>query len=249
MILLKNDNEFELMKKAGSILAMTMKYIAQWIMPGTLLDLIDKKAHEFLVEHDTHPSFLGLYGYPYSLCASINNEVIHGFPSKSKRLNEGDIVSIDIGCCYQGYHADMAYTFPVGQITAERKKLLDVTQNSLDKAIDTACPGATLGDIGYIIQHTVETSNYSVVRDYTGHGIGMHVHEEPQIPNFGHKGKGMELKKGMALAIEPMVNAGSHLVRTLDDKWTVVTQDGCDSAHFEHTVFIRDSGPEVLTRM
>jgi methionyl aminopeptidase len=247
MILLKNNHEYELMKKSGSILSQTMNFISSLIRPGVSLDIIDHKAQMFIVDHDAQPSFLGLYGYPYTLCASINNEVIHGFPTKEKSLHEGDIVSIDIGCNYMGYHTDMACTFPVGVISNQRKKLLSITKQCLLNAITQAKKGSCIGNIAHAVQQTAEDQGYAVVRDYTGHGIGMNVHEDPQIPNFGEKGKGSTLEVGMALAIEPMINEGSYEVKVLSDKWTVVTVDGSDSAHFEHTVFINESGTEVLT--
>jgi methionyl aminopeptidase len=247
MIVYKNSHEYELMKKSGTILSKTMGFISTLIKPGISLDTVDQQAQIFLRDHDAQPSFLGLYGFPYALCASVNNEVIHGFPTKSKQLYEGDIVSIDIGCNFKGYHTDMAFTFPVGEISKNRKKLLQVTHQSLINGIAQAKKGSCIGDIAHAVQQTAEENGYSVVRDYTGHGIGMNVHEDPQIPNFGEKGRGSSLHAGMALAIEPMVNEGSYQVRVLSDKWTVVTADGSDSAHFEHTVFIHESGPEVLT--
>jgi methionyl aminopeptidase len=249
MIVIKNNHEYELMKKAGSILAKTMKHIESLILPEATLDIIDHEAYLFLKDHQATPSFLGLYGYPYTLCASINSEVIHGFPLSTKKLREGDIVSIDIGCSFSGYHADMAYTFPVGNISNERKNLLQVTKQCLANAISVATCGNSIGDIGFIVQKTAEDKGYSVVRDYTGHGIGMSVHEEPQVPNFGKKGTGLALRHGMAIAIEPMINDGDFHVEVLSDKWTVVTKDGKDSAHFEHTVFIKESGTEVLTKL
>lgn len=247
MIVFKNSHEYELMKTSGMILSKTMGFISTLIKPGTSLDLVDSQAQIFLKDHDAQPSFLGLYGFPYALCASINHEVIHGFPSKNKQLHEGDIVSIDIGCNYKGYHTDMAFTFPVGEVSISRRKLIKVTQQSLFNGIAQAKKGSCIGNIANAVQQTAEENGYSVVRDYTGHGIGMNVHEDPQIPNFGEKGRGSTLQVGMALAIEPMVNEGSFQVRVLSDKWTVVTADGSDSAHFEHTVFINESGPEILT--
>lgn len=247
MIVYKNSHEYELMKKSGAILSGTMGFISTLIKPGVSLDIIDQKAQIFLKDHHAQPSFLGLYGFPYALCASVNHEVIHGFPSKNKLLHEGDIVSIDIGCNYQGYHTDMAFTFPVGEISNSRKKLLKITHQSLINGIAQAKNGSCIGNIAHAVQQTAEENGYSVVRDYTGHGIGMNVHEDPQIPNFGEKGRGTSLNAGMALAIEPMVNEGSFQVKVLSDKWTVVTADGSDSAHFEHTVFIHESETEVLT--
>ncbi len=247
MIMLKSEYEYRLMKKAGEILAKTMNHIALLVQPGETMDKIDDAARLYMQGHQAMPSFLGLYQYPYTICASVNNEVIHGFPVKEKKLLEGDIVSIDMGCCFEGYHADMAYTFPVGKISSSRKKLLETTKTCLKKAIAVAICGARIGDIGHAVQEFAESKGFSVVRDYTGHGIGSSVHEEPQVPNFGEKGRGMALRSGMALAIEPMINHGQPYVKSLPDRWTVVTKDGSDSAHFEHTVFIKESGTEILT--
>jgi len=249
MTLLKNTEEYKRMKIAGEILAKTMDCISKMIKPGCLASEIDYQAEDFLLSHGCKPAFKGYQGYPYSVCVSINNEVIHGFPLKTKKLVEGDIVSIDLGCIYENYYSDMARTFAVGKISEEKKRLLDITRKSLILGIAQAIPGNRTGDIGYAIQSFIEMNGFSVVKDFAGHGLGLKLHEDPQVPNFGFKGKGSLLKENMSIAIEPMVNAGSYEVVTLKDHWTVVTKDGKDSAHFEDTVFIRGNSVEVLTAL
>ncbi|MFZ2418434.1 MAG: type I methionyl aminopeptidase, partial [Smithellaceae bacterium] len=194
------------------------------------------------------PAFKGYRGYPYSLCTSVNEEVVHGMPS-NRVLVEGDIIGLDFGVYYQGLYGDAAITLPVGRVSEQAARLMQVTQQSLYSAIDQACDGNRLGDISAAVQETAEAAGYSIVRDFVGHGIGKSMHEEPQIPNFGKKGRGIELKKGMILAIEPMVNAGKYRVRILSDGWTVITEDGSLSAHFEHSVAITDNGPEILSTL
>lgn len=247
MILLKNDEEYKLMKKAGLILAETMNFIGSMITPGISAQKLDSEAYDFIRKNGAEPAFLGFDGYKYTTCISINNEVIHGLPIKSKILHQGDIVSIDIGCSYKGYFADMAKTFPVGEIDEKRKLLIEVTEKSLIMGINSIKVGLHIGIIGHTIQTFVQENGFSVVKSFVGHGIGLKLHEEPQIPNFGKSENGPLLKRGMAIAIEPMVNSGSDEVISLPDGWTVVTKDGSDSAHFEHTVFVRDNFVEILT--
>lgn len=249
MITIKNPVEIEKMSKAGFILFNTMQYIAGHIHPGVSAQTLDSLAEEYLNSHGCKPAFKGLYGYPYTICSSLNNEVIHGFPTKEKVLQEGDIISIDIGCELEGYFSDMARTFPVGtQIPENRKKLLSVTEQALRIAIDHAKPGNRIGDIGFAVQEYAEKQGYQVVKEYVGHGIGMAPHEDPQIPNFGSPHTGALIKEGMTLAIEPMINEGTDEVKVLQDKWTVVTSDGKDSAHFEDTVLITGQQARILTK-
>lgn len=247
MVLIKNNEEYNLMKRAGMILAETLEIISKEITPNVTADTLDRIAYDYIIDRNAKPAFLGFNGYKYTLCISVNNEIIHGFPLKNKIIREGDIVSIDLGCSYEGYFADMAKTFAVGKISKERKLLLDVTEEALMVGINAAKVGAYIGDIGYAIQSFVEKRGFSVVKNFVGHGIGLKLHEEPQVPNFGRKGSGVMIKEGMALAIEPMVNSGLSETVTLSDGWTVITKDGSDSAHFEHTVFIRNGRAEILT--
>lgn len=247
MIILKNSVEYNRMKKAGEILGKTMSFISKLIQPGFSAWEINEKAEEFIYHNGCKPAFKGYQGYPYSVCISLNNEVIHGFPRKEKIFIEGDLVSIDLGCIYENYYSDMARTFPVGKVSKERKRLMEITEHSLKLGIEQAIPGKKTGDIGFAIQSYVEKNGYSVVRDFAGHGLGISLHEDPQVPNFGQKGKGTLLKENMSLAIEPMVNAGTFAVYTMPDHWTVVTKDGKDSAHFEDTIFIKENSVEILT--
>ena len=249
MTLLKNAEEYKRMKIAGEVLAKTMFFISTLIQPGSSAMDINEKAEEFIHNNDCKPAFKGYQGYPYSICLSINQEVIHGFPLQDKILKEGDLVSVDLGCIYENYYSDMARTFPVGLVSTERSRLIEVTKKSLQLGIKQAVAGNRTGDIGFAIQSYVEKNGYSVVRDFAGHGLGLSLHEDPQIPNFGEKGKGSLLKENMSIAIEPMVNAGSFAVYTMPDHWTVVTKDGKDSAHFEDTIFIKKDSVEVLTAL
>lgn len=249
MTLLKNFEEYKRMKIAGEVLAKTMNFISTLMKPGYSAWDINEKAEEFIYNNGCKPAFKGYQGYPYSICLSINSEVIHGFPLKSKILNEGDLVSVDLGCIYENYYSDMARTFPIGEVSKERKRLIEVTSHSLKLGIQQAMPGNRTGDIGFAIQTYVEKNGYSVVKDFAGHGLGLNLHEDPQIPNFGEKGKGTLIKENMSIAIEPMVNAGSYAVYTMPDHWTVVTKDGKDSAHFEDTVFIKNDSVEILTAL
>jgi methionyl aminopeptidase len=248
MIQLKSAREIEIMAEGGRILAKTVALLEQEVRPGMSTADIDALAEEFIRGHEgAVPAFKGLYGFPGSVCTSINHEIVHGIPSRRRVLREGDIVSIDVGVGYRGYFTDSAVTVPVGQIDAEAQRLLSVTQSSLSAGIAAARAGGHIGDIGAAVQAVVEQAGFSVVRDLVGHGIGAEFHEEPQVPNYGKPRRGVKLVPGLTLAIEPMVNAGGPGTRTLPDKWTIVTVDGSRSAHFEHTVAITENGPRVLT--
>ncbi len=248
MITLKSSREIELMKEAGRIVALTHRVIKEAIKPGISTYDLDKLAEKTIIENGATPSFKGYNGFPGSICASVNNVIIHGIPSKKTILKDGDIISIDIGANYKGYHGDSAMTHAVGQISETKQKLIDVTRDSLFEGLKFAKPNNRLSDISHAIEAYVVQNGFSVVRDFTGHGVGRHLHEDPSIPNYGDPGNGPLLKVGMTLAIEPMVNVGSHKVRILDDDWTTVTVDGSDSAHYEHTIVITENGYEILTK-
>ena len=249
MIQLKSPREIEVMAQGGQILARTVAHLRREVRPGMTTSELDKIAEDFIRGHDgATPAFKGLYGFPGSVCASINHEIVHGIPSSKRVLHEGDIVSIDIGVRFGGYYTDSATTVPVGQIDVRSQRLLEVTARALDAGIAAARSGNHVGDIGAAVQEVVERGGFSVVRDLVGHGIGVEFHEEPQVPNYGKPKRGTKLVPGLTIAIEPMVNAGSPGTRTLPDKWTVVTADGSRSAHFEHTVAITENGPRVLTK-
>ena len=248
MVILKTKNELQLMQKAGALTAAALHAGGAAVKPGVTTKQIDKVIHDYIVSHGGKPSFLGYGGFPASACISVNDEVIHGIPG-GKVIKEGDIVSIDVGAMVGGYHGDSAYTFACGKIDEKTQMLLDTTKQALENAIAQAVLGNRIGDIGYAVQSTVEAKGLSVVREYVGHGIGRDVHEEPEVPNYGTKGRGIRLAAGMVLAIEPMINAGGCAVRVLSDDWTVVTVDHSMSAHFEHTVAITPNGPVVLTRV
>jgi methionyl aminopeptidase len=247
MIILKSPREIELMKEAGQIVYQVHRELAKAVAPGVTTGELDALAESLIRKAGGIPTFKGYHGFPGSICASVNEEVVHGIPGKRK-LKEGDVVAIDLGVTYKGYVGDSAYTHPVGQVDPEAQHLLDVTRFALEKAIEQCYPGKRLGDIGHAVQSYVEAQGFGVVRDYVGHGVGASMHEDPQIPNFGTAGTGVLLKPGMVLAIEPMVNAGTWEVKTLRDQWTVVTVDAKFSAHFEHTVAITEDGPVILTR-
>ena len=246
MIIIKNDIEISLMRKAGKIVGETLLLLEEKVKPGITTAELDKIAEEFITKHGAKPSFKGLYGFPSSLCISVNEQVIHGIPGNYS-LQEGDIVSIDCGACIEGFHGDAARTFPVGNVSEAAQKLIDITEQSFFEGIKYAKEGNRLSDISHGIQSYVEAAGFSVVRDFVGHGIGREVHEDPNVPNFGKCGKGPKLLEGMVLAIEPMVNAGTYKVKTLRDRWTVVTADKSLSAHYENTVAILSDGPEILT--
>jgi methionyl aminopeptidase len=237
------------MAQAGKIVARTFEVLKNALQPGITTAELDRLAEEFILSQNALPAFKGYQGFPASICVSINEEVVHGIPSAQTVLKEGDIVSIDCGAIFEGYYGDAAKTFPVGEISLEKKELLKVTEEALKQGIEKAKVGNRLGDIGYAIQEYAEKRGYGVVRDYVGHGIGRQMHEDPQVPNFGVAGKGIRLVEGMVLAIEPMINLGTYRVKTLANNWTVVTLDGKPSAHFEHTVAITPNGPLVLTRI
>jgi methionyl aminopeptidase len=247
MIILKTPEELETMRRVSRVVGETLKDMEPMMKPGIRTRELDEFAEESLRSRGVEPAFKGYRGYPATVCASRNEIVVHGIPS-DEILEEGDIVSIDLGGRLDGFYGDSAVTFPVGAISAEARKLIDVTRESLRRGIDKARVGGRLHDISWAIQNCAESENFSVVRDYVGHGIGRSLHEDPQVPNFGQAGSGPRLRAGMVLAIEPMVNAGSSEVKLRDDGWAVATRDGRLSAHFEHTVAITDTGPEVLTR-
>ncbi|MEO5813938.1 MAG: type I methionyl aminopeptidase [Gemmatimonadaceae bacterium] len=248
MIQLKSAREIELMAEGGRILADTRALIRREVRPGISTMELDAMAEEFIRSHaGATPAFKGLYGFPGSLCASINNEIVHGIPSKKRVLKDGDIISIDLGVGFKGYYTDSATTVAVGTVDDETTRLLETTERSLAAGIAAAVPGNHLGDIGAAVQRVVEEAGFSVVRDLVGHGIGVEFHEEPQVPNYGKPKRGLKLVPGLTLAIEPMVNIGGPATKTLSDKWTIVTVDGSRSAHFEHTVAITEAGNRVLT--
>ena len=246
MIIIKNDKEINLMRKAGKIVVETLLVVEKNIKPGITTAELDRIAEEFITKHGAKPSFKGLYGFPASLCISVNEQVVHGIPGRYV-LKEGDIVSVDCGAMIDGYHGDAARTFAVGNISEEAQKLIEVTKESFFKGLEAAKVGNNLTYISNEIQKYIEASGFSVVRDFVGHGIGKDLHEDPEVPNFGRPGRGPKLVTGMALAIEPMVNVGSHRVKTLGDDWTVITSDKSLSAHYENTVIILPDGPEILT--
>ena len=246
MIELKSEREIRIIRENGKIVGLTLSCLKEKIKPGIKTIELDRLAEEFIAKKNAIPAFKGYRGYPGNICTSINNEVVHGIPGE-RVLNEGEIISVDIGVLKDGFYADGAWTFPVGEISNQNKRLLEVTLKSLKAGISQAQVGNRLGDISSAVQSEAERNGYSVVRDLTGHGIGRHMHEDPPIPNFGSPGSGLLLKEGMVLAIEPMVNAGGYEIKTLEDNWTVVTLDGTLSAHFEHTIAITQNGPEILT--
>lgn len=248
MIICKTPREIDIMRQAGKIVALTHQELKKHIVPGITTKELDTIAESFIRKHDAIPSFKGYNGFRGSICASVNEELVHGIPG-SRVLKDGDIISIDIGAKYQGYHGDSAWTYAVGVIDDETQRLLDVTEESLYRGLEEAKPSARLSNISHAIQTYVEANNFSIVREYVGHGVGQDLHEDPQIPHYGPPNKGPRLKPGMVLAVEPMVNAGSRYVRTLKDNWTVVTQDGKMCAHFEHTIAITESGYEILTKI
>lgn len=249
MIIIKTPREIEIMREAGRIVALAHNEIKQNIKPGMSTYDIDKLVNEVITSNGATASFKGYGGFPGHICASVNEELVHGIPSKKKILKEGDIFTADIGAFYKGYHGDSAWTYPVGNISDEDQKLLDVTEKSLYVGLEEISSGKHLTNISNAIGNYVEDNGFSVVEDYTGHGIGQNLHEDPSILNYGPKNMGPILKSGMTLAIEPMVNAGDKEVRTLKDKWTVVTIDKKNSAHFEHTVLVTDEGYEILTKL
>ena len=249
MITIKSEREIETMARAGRIVHDTLALMHRIVKPGMTTEDLDREAEKFIRSHPgATPSFKGLYDFPKTLCTSIDEEIVHGIPSTKRVLREGQIVSVDVGVCVDGLHADSATTIPVGVIAPEVQRLLDMTERSLHAGIAAAMAGNHVGDIGHAVQKVAEAAGYGVVRELVGHGIGTRFHEEPQIPNFGTPQRGAQLKVGMTLAIEPMITMGSPATHTLKDKWTVVTQDASLAAHFEHTVAVTATGPRILTR-
>ena len=249
MVTLKSSREIEIMARAGRIVADTLAHMREILRPGMSTEDLDAAAEKFIRSHPgATPSFKGLYGFPKTLCTSIDEEIVHGIPSTKRVLEEGSIVSVDVGVHLEGLHADSATTLPVGRISPEAERLLEVTEECLAAGIAQARLGNHVGDIGHAVQQVAERAGYGVVRELVGHGIGTRFHEEPQVPNYGAPRRGPRLLEGMTLAIEPMITAGDPMTRTLGDKWTVVTADGSLAAHFEHTVAVTSHGPRVLTR-
>ncbi len=246
MITSKSRREIDLMRKAGEIVALAHQAVAEAIRPGITTGELDRIVEKVIRDHQATPSFKGYNGFPAAICASVNEVLVHGFPSKYA-LREGDIISVDIGACYKGYHGDSAWTYAVGEVSEEAKHLMDVTKQSLYEGLKMVKAGVHLSDISNTIGEYVYSYGYSVPYEYTGHGIGANLHEDPAIPNYGPKGKGPILKAGMTLAIEPMVHRGKPFTKVLDDDWTVVTKDGSLAAHYEHTVLVTEEGYEILT--
>jgi methionyl aminopeptidase len=248
VIQLKSPREIEVMAAGGRILGATIQLLTERVVPGISTGELDQIADEFIRSHDgAIPAFKGLYGFPGSVCLSVNQEIVHGIPSRKRVLREGDIISLDVGVKYQGFYTDAAATVPVGQVSPETQRLLDVTKQALAAGIAAAQLGNHTGDIGAAIYEVVERAHFTVAKDLVGHGVGVEPHEEPQVPNFGKPKRGTKLVTGLTIAIEPMVNIGRADTRTLSDKWTVVTADGTRSAHFEHTIAVTDNGPRILT--
>ena len=247
MIVLKTGRELNIMKEACRISAGALKLIGTAIEPGVTTAELDRLAEDYILSQGAVPNFKNYHGYPATACISINNEVIHGIPTEKRKICAGDIVSVDLGALFEGYHGDNAATFACGDISAEAQRLIDTTRESLYEGIKMARAGGRIGDISHAIQSYVEARGYSVVRDFVGHGVGTSLHEAPEVPNFGTAGRGVRLLPGMTLAIEPMVNMGKHDVKVLPDGWTVLTKDGSLSAHFEHTVAITTDGPQIMT--
>lgn len=246
MIPIKTEEEIELIKKSSLLVCKTLAMLASYLRPGLSTLALDSMAETFIRDHGARPSFKGYHGYPYTLCTSVNSQVVHGFPTRQE-LREGDIISIDCGVYLNGYHGDVAYTFAIGEISREAQQLLKVTKECLYLGIDQAREGNRIGDIGHAIQEHAESNRFSVVRELVGHGVGKQLHEDPQVPNYGKKGKGIKLMAGMVLAIEPMINFGGKNVKQLSDGWTIVTADGSLSAHYEHDVVVRKERAELLS--
>lgn len=254
MISIKSKSEIEIMKKAGEIVATVLETFKEVVKPGVTTLELDRIAEEIILKNNAIPSFKGYKGFPgaidfpATICASVNNEVVHGIPGL-RVLKDGDIISVDIGACYKGYHGDAARTYPVGNISSKAQKLIEITRQSFYKGIEKAVKGNRIVDISQAIQEHVEKNDFSVIREYVGHGIGRKMHESPQIPNYRTRERGPRLEPGMTLAVEPMVNEGSYYVKLLDNKWTVVTEDGSLSAHYENTIAVTDDEPIILTTL
>lgn len=249
MIILKSSNEIALMREAGRIVAVVLAELSQKVAPGLTTAALDKFAEDIILRHNARPTFKGYHGFPATITTSINEELVHGIPSPRRVLKEGDILSIDCGATYKGWVGDAAVTVPVGAISPEAQKLLEVTEQSLYEGIKQAKVGNRSGDVSASIQAYIEKHNYGVVTEYTGHGVGRNMHEDPQVPNYGKKHKGIPLKEGMTIALEPMVNMGLPGTRVLKDNWTVITEDGKLSAHFEHTIAITAGEALILTQL
>ena len=248
MVTLKSAREIETMARAGRVVAGTLRLARERIQPGMTTEQLDQLAEEFIRSHEgATPSFKGLYDFPKSLCISINEEIVHGIPSPRRVMREGSIVSVDVGVCIDGLHADSAATIPVGEVSPAAERLMAVTEECLRAGIAAVRAGGHVGDIGHAVQQVAESAGYGVVRELVGHGIGTRFHEDPQVPNYGSPRRGSRLLEGMTIAIEPMITAGDPAIRTLPDKWTVVTTDGSLSAHFEHTVAVTKDGARILT--
>jgi methionyl aminopeptidase len=248
MIIGKSQKEIDKMRASGQLVGRVLQELRAMVEPGVTTLEVDRVAEKMIRDAGAYPTFKGYNGFPFSICASVNEQVVHGFPSQYQ-LKEGDIFSIDVGATLDGFVGDTATTVAVGKVSDDRLQLMRITEECLQLAIEQCCAGNHLGDIGFAVQSHAEAQGYSIVRDYVGHGIGRRMHEDPQIPNYGKPGKGQKIKKGYVFALEPMVNMGSLHTKTLKDGWTVVTIDGQPSAHFEHTVAITEEGPEVLTRV
>ena len=247
MISIKSPREIELLRVAGEITGSTHNYLKPYIKAGITTKELDRLAEEYIRSRGATPSFKGYDGFPGSICASINEEVVHGIPS-NRKLKEGDIITLDIGACYKGYHGDSAWTYAVGKITDEKKKLMEVTKESLFKGLEQVKAGNRIGDIGHAVLEYAESFGFGVVRELVGHGVGTDVHEEPDVPNYGKAHTGPILKEGMVIAVEPMITAGTREIFILDDDWTIITQDEKPAAHYEHTVLVTKDGYEILTR-
>lgn len=247
MITIKSEREIEFMKIAGEIVGKTHHYLEQYIKPGITTKELDQLANDFILSQGATPSFKNLYGFPGTICISLDEEVVHGIPGKRK-LKEGDIVTLDIGACYKGYHGDSAWTYAVGKISDEKKYLMEHTEKALFKGLSVVRAGVHLGDVSHAIEEYAHEYHLGVVKELTGHGIGTKVHEDPDVPNYGEKGTGPILKSGMTIAVEPMLNLGTAEVFMLDDDWTIITGDNKPSAHYEHTILVTDSGYTILTK-
>ncbi|MBL5981782.1 methionine aminopeptidase [Petrotoga sp. HKA.pet.4.5] len=250
MIIIKTDQEIEMMRRAGKKLARLLDaLLPEIVKEGVNGESIEKYVLEYMEKEDAIPTFKGYNGYKYAINFSVNEEVVHGFPLRSKVLKNGDIVSVDCGLTYKGYIADSARTYIIGQVSEREKELVEATKESLYMGIKKAVVGNTIGDIGYEVQTYIESKGFSVIREYVGHGVGRKLHEDPQIPNYGRQGRGPKIRKNMTLAIEPMVSMGSYEVDILEDGWTAVTRDSSKAAHFEHTIAVTENGPEILTQL
>ena len=246
MISIKSDYEISLMKKAGNIVYRTHQYLKPFLRPGITTKEIDKLAHDFIIKEGATPSFLNYNGFPGTICTSINDEVVHGIPS-SRKIKNGDIVKLDIGACYKGYHGDSAWSYAIGNVPDDIKYLMEHTEKALYIGLKKVKPGNHIGDIGAAVEAYATSHHLGVVRELVGHGIGSNVHEKPDVPNYGKEGTGPILKEGMTIAVEPMLNLGTHKIYILDDDWTIITRDGLPSAHYEHTVVVTKDGYQILT--